>query len=197
MKKFGTPILAAPGSVSVYAGSLASGASACWSGWSSASGVGVGVAFSTLPVSDSVLPPDWLVGSSVCSLGVSVLDSDFVLPLFLFLPFVFVLPPAWFSGVGVAEAVGEGVAVIVGAIVAVGVGVVSVEPRSTIEAIAAGQARDLQLIDRRAGRNLDRDRQLLAGDKRHAHVVHLGLRRRHEDARVERGSGESDGERTA
>ena len=73
--------------------------------------------------------------------GDSVLDSDFVLPLslLLLLSLVFVLPPAWFSGVAVAEAVGEGVAVIVGAVVAVGVGVVSVEPRSTIEAIAAGR----------------------------------------------------------
>ena len=85
----------------------------------------------------------------------------------------------------------------VGAVVAVGVGVVSVEPRSTIEAIAAGQARDLDLVDRRPGRNLDRDRELLAGDERHAHVVHLGVRGGHEDARVERGCGERDGERTA
>ena len=60
-----------------------------------------------------------------------------------------------------------------------------------------GQARDLDLIDRRAGRDLDRDRELLAGDQRHAHVVHLGVRGGHEHARVERGSGERDGERAA
>ena len=48
-----------------------------------------------------------------------------------------------------------------------------------------GQARDLHLVDRRAGRDLDGHRQLLAGDERHAHVVHLGVRGGHEHARVE------------
>ena len=58
-----------------------------------------------------------------------------------------------------------------------------------------GQARDLDLIDRRTGRDVRRHRDLLAGDQRHAQVVHLGVRVRHENPRVERGSGKRDGER--
>ena len=60
-----------------------------------------------------------------------------------------------------------------------------------------GQAGDLHLVDRRARRDVDRDRELLAGDQRHAHVMHLGVRGRHENARVERGCGKRDGEWTA
>ncbi len=119
--------------------------------------------------------------------------SAFFLPSVLVLP----VPPFWFSGVGVAVGVPVGVEVTVGAWVAVGVGVVSVEPRSTIEETAAGRPGDLDLIDRRAGRHLDGDRQLLAGDERHPHVVHVGVRSRHENTRVERGCGERDGKWTA
>jgi hypothetical protein len=43
------------------------------------------------------------------------------------------------EGVGVEVGVPVGEGVTVGAVVAVGVGVVSVEPRSTIEATAAGR----------------------------------------------------------
>ena len=74
----------------------------------------------------------------------SVVSSTFSVAFSRALPLFcldFAVPPARFSGVvvGVAVAVWVGVAVTVGAVVAVGVGVVSVEPRSTIEATAAGR----------------------------------------------------------
>src|SRR5262249_52859979 len=56
------------------------------------------------------------------------------------------------------------------------------------------QPRDLQLVDRGAGRHVHGDRELLAGDQRHAHVMHLRVRGR-DGARVDGGRREGDGER--
>src|SRR4051812_25035521 len=143
MKKFGTPILAAPGSASVYEGSGCAALDEPVSGVSpppvSALGCSFFGAASTLPVSDSVLESSLealLPASSPVFLSVFFLGlSAFFLPSSLVLP----VPPFWFSGVAVAVGVAVDVAVIVGACVAVGVGVVSVEPRSTIDDTAAGR----------------------------------------------------------
>ena len=54
------------------------------------------------------------------------------------------------------------------------------------------EAGDLDLLDRRAGRHVDRDGQDLARHERDLHAVHLGGSGRDEDHRVERGSGERD-----
>ena len=199
MKKFGTPILAAPGSASVYEGSFSAGVAVSASSLSASRrrrlrrllGALLDLAGQRLRV--RVRRP-WpccvvvlgrllglLLGLAGLLLGRPVLPES----------------PFWFSGVGVAVGVALGVAVTVGACVAVGVGVVSVEPRSTIDETAARQTGYLDLVDRRARRDLDRDRQLLPGHQCHAHVVHLSVRGGHEHARVERGCGERDGKWTA
>src|SRR4051794_16440155 len=124
MKKFGTPILAAPGSASECEGSLCAGGFA----WLSGTGVGVAFARGTFPVSDSVLaPPEtWsTVSCTVFPTPVPVLGRlgvrCRVLPL----------PVRREAGVDVGRGDDVGVgATTVGAIVAVGVGVLSTEPRS-------------------------------------------------------------------
>ena len=155
MKKFGTPIAAAPGSLTEKVGlSTVGEPSVFWVGWAG-SGVGVvaGVSassfagLSTLPSSDSAF------GSSV--LG-SVWFGCFPLPGFLVVP---LSPRAGVDvgpGVLVAPGVGEGssptfgvlvgdgvcvgVAVSSGVAVAVGVGVgVSTGPRSVIVSTGAGR----------------------------------------------------------
>ena len=195
MKKFGTPILAAPGSASEYVGSLSAGGWAC----SAAGGRGGRRPLRPCPSATRC----WrrrralLAGSSaLSSVFVGVLPLSGSLPLSSVLPEPPFLPPL--SGV----AVGEAVAVSVG----VGhdrrrggrrrcrrrLGRAEVDDRGD----GRGQARDLDLIDRRAGRDLDRDRELLARDQRHAHVMHLRVRGRHEHTRVEGGGGERDGDRS-
>src|SRR3954471_12951305 len=156
MKKFGTPILAAPGAASVYVGSAGEGGVT----FVSSTGGGVGVASGTLPVSDFVLG----AASSACWAGrgptrVTLSRADPVFPA----PGC-VAPPgdalgageavrAWVAvggcvtvgvtggGVGAGVAGGGCVAggVAVGVFVAVGSGVLSADPRSTIEATAAGR----------------------------------------------------------
>src|SRR5690348_5374258 len=107
MKKFGTPILAAPGWASVYEGSLAAGVEVSASSLAALESLlGASLAASwTLPVSDSVFassPLAWFVAPwVVSSTFFLVLSTFFLVPLSLVLP----VPPFWFSGVDVA--VGE------------------------------------------------------------------------------------------
>src|SRR6478735_3776587 len=131
MKKFGTPAFAAPGSASENDGSSCEGGSTWESGTGVEVGMGVGVA--TLPVCDWVFASPFAVLDSSSS-GLSSVTGSVegfsrlglsVLPCFE--PGVDV---ALGAGVGVAVAVGW----TVGEAVAVGVGVLSVEPRSTIDA---------------------------------------------------------------
>ncbi len=190
MKKFGTPILAAPGSASEYVGSFSAGG---WAGSASSTGAGV-AASSTLPVSDSVL-----TSSPPALLAVFV---DLLLGLLLRLLRLGLRLAR--SGLRARGLRGGGGRRGLGRRRLDGdrrrhrrrgrrrrLGRAEVHDRGD----RRGQARDLHLIDRRAGGNLDRDRQLLARDQCHAHVMHLGLRGGHEHARVEGGGGEGDGER--
>ena len=138
MKKFGTPAFAAPGSASENDGSSCEGGST----WASGTGVevGVGVGVATLPVSDCVFASPFALLDSSSSCLSSVTGSSWVACRALGLSGLALLGArAWRSrsgaGVGVAVAVGW----TVGEAVAVGVGVLSVEPRSTIEAIGAGR----------------------------------------------------------
>src|SRR3954452_10452052 len=137
MKKFGTPILAAPGAASVYVGSAGEGGVT----FVSSTGGGVGVASGTLPVSDFVLG----AASSACWAGrgptrVTLSRADPVFPA----PGGVATPgDALGAGEAVAAWVAVGgcvtVGVTVGVFVAVGSGVLSADPRSTIEATAAGR----------------------------------------------------------
>ena len=143
MKKFGTPIFAAPGSASEYDGSFCAG-------------VDLSASVSASVSASAPRAPPWrlldlarqrlgvraaagrLVGRLLGGLLDLVLGLvDLLLSLSLVLP----VPPFWLSGVAVA--VGgrwpSASAVTVGAAWPSGVGVVSVEPRSTIEETAAGR----------------------------------------------------------
>ena len=174
MKKFGTPILAAPGSASEYVGSFCGGRLR-----PASSGTGVGVAASaTLPVSDSVLasPAALLAASSTFSSACLVGLSAFVLGLAGAAGLRCCRASAWRWAWRVAVG---GRRRLDGDRRRRGrrrrrraLGRAEVDDRGD----RRGQARDLDLIDRRAGRDVDRDRQLLAGHQRHAHVVHLGVR---------------------
>src|SRR5689334_13368876 len=117
MKKFGTPILAAPGWASVYEGSLAAGVEVSASSLVAFESL-LGAFFSaawTLPVSDSVFASSPLAVFAASSVVLStfflVLSAFFLVPLSLVLP----VPPFWFSGVAVAVGEVVGVAVTVGA----------------------------------------------------------------------------------
>src|SRR4051794_9013140 len=131
MKKFGTPGLAAPGSASENVGSFWAGG---WA-WESGTGVGEGVGVGTLPVSDCVFawPEARLASLSTVSLVfcLVLVTGALTLPVPPDLPGVAL-------GVGVGVAVAVGSTVTTGGAVAVGEGVLSVEPRSTIDAIGAG-----------------------------------------------------------
>ena len=201
MKKFGTPILAAPGSASVYDGSLRAGValvSAPASSPASASASAAGsfgglldLARQRLGVRRRRRSPGWRssVGSSTFVLVLSTLSVPSASSCRR--------RPCWFSGVAVAVGVARRRGGDRGRLRrrrrGRGLRRAEVDDRGD----GRGQARDLDLVDRRAGRDLDRDRELLAGDERHAHVVHLGVGGGHEHARVERGCGERNGEWTA